>query len=619
LLGNGDGTLQAGQISSYGGFFGFGTSTAEGDFNGDGIPDLAVTHPCLSSIFGACGQGLVSVMLGIGNGTFQPPEEYSSGGLPGFGQGVAVGDFNGDGKLDLAATNYLAADGCNPLGCGASSVGIMQGNGDGTFLAPPVYSSGGYQPWSVAIGDVNGDGNPDLVVGNLCQSQSNCNNGAIGILLGRGDGTYQATKVYNSGGYYPSSVAVGDFNGDGKLDLAVANDCQSSSNCNGVVAILLGNGDGTFQPAQTFASGGFVASSITVGDVNGDGKLDVLVTSLCSSNSTCDSGGTVGVLLGNGDGTFQPAQTYSTGGYYALSVALADVNGDGKPDLLVADMCQDDSCESSGVAAVLLGNGNGTFQPERSYSVGGFGSEPYSIAVGDFTGDGKVDLALADNCSQAVYDCEPGVSVLLGNGDGSFQAEFYSYSGVFSSVAVADLNGDKKQDIVVTGIDCATDGVCTYGHISVLLGNGDGTFQTASTYLPAGQALAVGDLNLDGRPDVAVVGDGVTVLLNAVGGLKESTTTTIESSTNPSDYGQSVTFTATVSAGFGTPRGTVSFYDGANFLGNGMLSNGKAVYSTSSLPVGSDSITATYNGDSSFGGSTSSPLNQIVIGTRIRY
>jgi hypothetical protein len=163
----------------------------------------------------------------------------------------------------------------------------------------------------------------------------------VGVLLGNGDGTFQTATTYNSGGFYATSVAVADINGDGNPDLVVASQCGSSncSNAKGMLEVLLGNGDGTFQTATTYSSGGLGATSVVVGDVNGDGNPDVLVSNMCANsiNNLCpDSNSSVGVLLGNGNGTFQPVVTYDSGGYNAYSITVADVNGDGKPDLVVA-------------------------------------------------------------------------------------------------------------------------------------------------------------------------------------------------------------------------------------------------------------------------------------------
>jgi hypothetical protein len=490
---------------------------------------------------------------------------------------------------------------------------IRRGNSSsGLNFAPVVlYGSGESEndgPVSVAVADVNGDGKPDLLVTNVCESSSNCNNGSVGVLLGNGDGTFQTAVVYGSGGHEPYSVAVADVNGDGKPDLLVANYCASNSNncSNGEVGVLLGNGDGTFQTAVTYGSGGFFADSVAVADVNGDGKPDLVVANTGGVPS-CLGGGGVGVLLGNGDGTFQTAVTYCSGGNNPVSVAVADVNGDGKPDLVVAGI------NGIGVS-VLLGNGDGTFQTAVTYGSGGY--PPESVAVADVNGDGKPDILVANEC---VDECAitGNVGVLLGNGDGTFQTVVTYDVGNPTSVAVGDVNGDGKPDVLVVD-----------PRVGVLLGNGDGTFQTVVYYDPGAygtESVAVADVNRDGKPDLVVANEcasylscdngSVGVLINT---SLTATATALTSSPNPSTSGQAVTFTATVTAqqGFykGTPTGTVSFYDGTTNIGNSNLNSGVATLTTSTLPVGTDSITATYNGDANFAPSTSPVLYQVVQG-----
>ena len=230
---------------------------------------------------------------------------------------------------------------------------------------------------------MNGDGKPDLVVASSCASSSNCANGSVGVLLGNGNGTFQAAVSYSSGGYEAQSVAVADVNGDRKLDLLVANTICAPNDCaTGSVGVLLGNGDGTFQPAVTYDSGGFSAESVAVTDVNGDGKPDLLVANTCVSDGAFDCvNGSVGVLLGNGDGTFQAAVSYGSDGTGAASVAVRDVNGDGKPDVFVANACGNNGNYGCmiGSLGVLLGNGNGTFRAAVNYTSGGY--EPDSVAV----------------------------------------------------------------------------------------------------------------------------------------------------------------------------------------------------------------------------------------------
>ncbi|MGB9232931.1 MAG: VCBS repeat-containing protein, partial [Terriglobales bacterium] len=474
-------------------------SIAVADVNGDGHPDLLVANSCGSI---CANGGGVGVLLGNGDGTFQAAVSYSSGGYA--ADSIAVADVNGDGYPDVLVTNRCASSSCTNGG----SIGVLLGNGDGTFQAAVSYNSGAERPFSAAVADVNGDGKPDLLVANQCAGNGSCTNGVVSVLLGNGDGTFQTAVSYNSGGYESYSIAVADVNGDGHPDLLVANECGSSATCSngGTVSVLLGNGDGTFQAAASYSSGGYAAYSIAAADVNGDGYPDLLVANDCAAGGNC-SNGVVGVLLGNGDGTFQAAVTYNSGGYYADSIAVRDVNADGHPDLLVANQCFDSMCADSGIG-VLLGNGDGTFQSAVSYNSGG--ENPLSIAVADVDGDGHPDLLVGNECV-GNGSCTNGViSVLLGNGDGTFQAAVnYNSSGYDAySIAVADVNGDGKPDLLVANY-CASS--CSNGGgISVLLGNGDGTFQAPITYDSGGEyalSIAVADVNGDGHLDLLVANE----------------------------------------------------------------------------------------------------------------
>jgi hypothetical protein len=227
-----------------------------------------------------------------------PVVVYDAGAAPGF---VAVGDFNGDGKLDFAASGNLA---------NVDLVSIFLGKGDGTFA--PVVSYPGIYASSVAVADLNGDGRLDLAV---------TSGDSISVLLGRGDGTFQAPVEYPTvpALYFPFGIASGDFNGDGKLDLAVVNGVGDG------FGVLIGNGNGTFQAPLIDYPAVFSPIAEAVGDFNSDGKLDLIIA------------GAVGVnlLLGNGDGTFQAAAVY--GGTYPWGVAVADLNSDGLLDVAVAN------------------------------------------------------------------------------------------------------------------------------------------------------------------------------------------------------------------------------------------------------------------------------------------
>ena len=293
-----------------------------------------------------------------------------------------------------------------------------------------------------------------------------CTSGGISVLLGNGDGTFQNEQRFVTGG--PLEITVGDFNGDGQLDLAATLNLRTE------VSVLLGNGDGTFQSEQRFVTGRGLG--ITVGDFNGDGRQD-LATANYSSND-------VSVLLGNGDGTFQIEQRFAAGSS-PRGITVGDFNGDGQHDLATAD-------HSSNDVSVLLGNGDGTFQNERRFAAG---SSPYGITIGDFNGDGRQDLATANYSSNDI-------SVLLSNGDGTFQNEQrFAAGSSLTGITVGDLNGDGRQDLTATRQSSVA--------VSVLLGNGDGTFQSVQQ-IPVGTdshvGITVADFDGDDRLDLATPG-----------------------------------------------------------------------------------------------------------------
>jgi hypothetical protein len=418
---------------------------------------------------------------------------------------------------------------------GIGPVSVLLGNGNGTFQSAINYSAGEVAPVSVAIADVNLDGHPDLVVSGPCNNGCNGSPAGVSVLLGNGNGTFQSPVTYglaNGAG----SVVVGDVNGDGRPDLVVATGC---GNCGpGQVSILLGNGNGTFQAPVSYSTGNNFGP-VAIGDLNRDGHLDVVAV----------GPQTVSVMLGKGDGTFGAPVMYGTGGSQATSVAIADINRDGHLDLVVANVCQSGSMCQSGSAGVLLGKGDGTFHTAVSYLSGG--GEALSIAIADVNGDGKADLVLANACyTYTQYGCagssEGVLGVLLGNGDGTFQsASRFDSGGAFAfSGVIADVNGDKKPDLVVANYSSAS----------------------------------------------------VDVLLNTT--ARSATTTTVTSAPNPSSVNQSVTFTATVTSAKPIPDGsTITFYAGTTLLGTGTTKGGVATFVTAFSTAKSYTIKAKYPGD----------------------
>jgi FG-GAP-like repeat/FG-GAP repeat len=372
-----------------------------------------------------------------------------------------------------------------------------------SFLAPVSYAIGdpNGNP-TVAAADFNRDGIPDLVA--LAPSL-----GSVSVALGNHDGTFQAASDFNVVGGNPTAVGFGDFNGDGKPDIV------TTDNGSGEVNVLLGDGDGTFQAPLDFQLPTTplsyqTAGAVAVGDLNGDGKLDMvfLGTTTYYGPYAESSANNLNVLLGRGDGTFSAASTVQflddEGGYYG-SLVLGDLNGDHKLDVVTT--------ASNGVV-VRLGNGDGTLGAPSTFPTNSYADNlnPTSVAVGDFNGDGKLDISRTGS----VDDYYGGVSVLLGNGDGTFQAaRNFTFGGTPLSLTVADFDRDGKADLAVD-IGYGTD-----AHVSVLLGNGDGTFQNPLNY-PAGQydsSVVVADFNGDGFPDLAVANYNtpgtVSVLLNA--------------------------------------------------------------------------------------------------------
>jgi hypothetical protein len=327
---------------------------ATADFNHDGKLDLAVGNGCCGGTHG----DTVSILIGNGDGTFQPQVDYATAGEP---NGVAVADLNRDGNIDLVTSDYTPG-----------KVSVLLGNGDGTFRAHADYATGDL-PDVVIIGDFNRDGILDLATAN--PGPGFCCGTTVSILLGKGDGTFRRHVDFVAGNV-PNNLVTGDFNRDGNLDLAVTKGHSDS------VAILLGNGDGTFQASVDYPAGSCPGFPVAV-DFNADGNLDLAISDGCDN--------VVSVLVGNGDGTFNARVNYPAG-EGAAGTGTADFNGDGILDLVLSNGV-------SGTLSIFLGNGDGTFQTRVDYpwlTGGGL------CAPGDFNADGSLDLAVPAGTSDVV-------------------------------------------------------------------------------------------------------------------------------------------------------------------------------------------------------------------------
>jgi len=391
--------------------------------------------------------------------------------------------YIGDNRPPVAVASASPMAGLAPLLVNFSSAGSSDLDGSSSLGGPTPFGAG-TQAHSVVVADLNGDTKNDLVTANAGAD-------TMSVLLGNGDGTFQAAVSYATG-TEPKSVVLGDINGDTQLDAVTSN--QGSNN----VSVLLGNGDGTFLPKTDFAACAGAHES-TLALLNADANVDIA----CAGWGAAQAG----VLLSNGDGTFQPMTSFAVG-TAPHSIVAGLFNADANLDLATAN-------NGSANVSVLLGNGNGTFQAAVNYAAG---SGPHSLRSADLDADGDLDLVTANNTSNDA-------SVLLGNGTGTFQpAVNYATGTTPKGVTIADMNGDAKLDILTANINGNYPALISPGgdSISLLLGNGNGTFQPKTDFL-TGQgpfAVAAGLLNADANMDVATANwwdDGVSVLLHGSG------------------------------------------------------------------------------------------------------
>ncbi len=588
---------------------GAGTSNAafaaQGDFNEDGKTDIAVAN---------FGTSNISIFSGTGTGTFGSATVVAAGS---GAAAIATGDFNGDGHTDLVVANF---------GLTSSTVSVLLGNGSGGFAAAVNYATGPptspTRPSSVAVGDLNGDGIPDLAV-------TNYSTGNVAVLLGAGNGTFGGATVYPVG-TNPKGVVIGDFDGDGHADLAVANYATSN------ISVLLNQGTGIFGAAVNYSSGTGAngTNSIVTADFNGDGKLDLAVSS-GGSNS-------LGILAGNGNGTFAAATVVSAvASSTPTLLAIGDFNGDGKLDLITGNFAGPD-------VSVYLGNGTGGFAAPVSYSVGGTGANGTNgVAVGDFNGDGVSDVFAANYTSgnagvllglPTVFTSQPvtltwfypNLSTVYQGPQTATQGpgfEFQGFAGINPAFNVDFGDSTIEIDSAVTRPPASNFDISPGTTFDGLVITNPGTGRIpafTSVSLPTSNWLdgngnpftrsrITFDSNhiyVDFRGMVNLVGDDVILQINQ---NLSATTTTLSTSPNPTLVGQAVTLSATV-AGGGT--GTVSFFknsvDPTTFLGNGTLSGGSTSIQVSTLAAGTTSIIAYYNGDATHDVSTSNTVFQIV-------
>ena len=434
-----------------------------------------------------------------------------------------------------------------------------------------VSNTVGTTPQSVAVGDFNGDGKQDLIV-------ANSGSDSVTRYTGTGAGTFSASVNY-SVGTWPMVVAVGDFNNDGKDDAVTAN--YTTNN----VSVLIGSGSGAFAAAVNYAVG-TAPYAVGVGDFNGDGKLDIAAANGNSAN--------ISVLLGTGTGTFGAATNFTTG-TTPNSITVGDFNGDGKQDIAVAN-------RGSNTVSIFIGNGAGSFAAKVDFTVG---SSPYTTSLGDFNGDGKQDIVTANGGTTTV-------SVLIGNGAGSFAAATnFSVGGGPYFVTVGDVNGDGKQDLATANFST--------NNVSVLTGDGAGNFGGLTNYTVGTNpgSITLGDFNADGYQDFAVTNSSSANMSVRLGTcVLPNSTVTFNANGGTGTMANQTTNTPTALTTNAFTRTGYTF-SGWNTAANGSgtaYANGATYPFTANVTLYAqwtiNQYTLTYNGNGNTGGTAPSPVTQ---------
>ncbi|CAF4827986.1 unnamed protein product [Rotaria sp. Silwood1] len=459
FLGNGNGTFANEQLNDLP-TLSRPQSLAIGDFNNDNQLDIAAANSQDQSI---------SILLGNGSGIFA--KYISQNTIDSSPVSIAVGDFNNDSRQDIVVAIQEA-----------DSIGIFIGYGNGSFEEQISYKMPDKSsPVWVVVGDFNNDNVQDIAIANF-------NGHSIGIHLGYGNGAFKNLTLYSTGDNSgPCSIAIGDFNKDEWMDIAVAN--RNTQN----VGIFLGYGNGTFSLQTTYTTGsGSMLMSIVVSDINNDTVLDIAISDFGSGK------GNIAVLYGLGDGRFLLPQIYSTGvDTEPSSIAICDFDNDGRLDFVISNSKKNN-------IGIMLRDSSQPLGQQTTFPTGS-DSSPYSVVVSDFNDDGRLDIAVAN--SQA-----NNIGILLGYGNGSFSTQEIYSTGLYSGpkfIAVGDINRDKHIDIVAANSN--TSNIC------VLLGNGNGTFTILQNY-STGQgsepsAIAIGDLNKDNKTDIVVTNSGISNIL----------------------------------------------------------------------------------------------------------
>ena len=462
---------------------------------------------------------------------------------------IKIGDFNNDGILDIITVNAVG-----------STISVFLGKGDGTYQTGTPFSFDPIDPDNpsangIAVGDFNNDGNLDIAVTASPDYQS--------ILLGNGDGTFTYKETYAGSGRIPYAIALGDFNRDGNLDIVTVNSADNA------VTVNSGDGSGGFQSGVQYGIGAS-PTTVAIGDFNGDGILD-LATANGSDN-------TVSILLGQANGTFGVATPFNTGAN-PFNIAIGDFNGDGFADIATASF-------GDNAVTILLGKGDGTFEPAVNYPAG---TAPNGLSVGDFNGDGILDIVVTNISGLSA------VTILFGKGDGTFNQQLsLANDNPSSEIAIGDFNGDGLLDLAFTYYEKST--------VSMLLDQivTPATATLSNISIPGSGAHIV-NANYAGDTNNAAA---LTTNTVSLAGSQIPTMLSLTSSTGTSSFGQQVVLTAKLSpyssGNLSTNAENVVFLSNGATIGTGALVSGLAAFNTTSLPSGADNLTAVYGGDSNF-------------------